>query len=198
MINVNLGWLDVIDATTGLSRKELATERKNRIAREQRAAKRSILSQPAPAQTVVAPPAAPAPVAAVKAPPAPKPEKPKLPRFSWKRPGSMGFVLHEMLLKGCTRGEITAVLAKPDGPFSEGVYGLLDGIYRTGRWNSGAHLMDANFEGGIKEKWTLTCTGEKETAAERYLLTVERSKLTDEDRKVIAAPAAKPAAPAKS
>lgn len=191
---INLGWLDVTDSVSGLTRRETAQERKNRIARERRAVSKTQLAQtpdkPTATATATVPAPAPAPKAtkepkAPKAPPAPKPEKPKLPRFAWKRPGSMGFVLHAMLLKGCTRAEIAAVVAQADGPFTEGVYGLLDGIYRTGRWNKGAHLMDGEFEGGIKERWTLTCTGEKEKPEERYLLTVERSKLTDEDRKVL-------------
>lgn len=195
----NLEWLTITDPETGEVRKETARERKNRIARERRALKRP---QEAASDALTAgvdgegeaPDDAQQPVSEPEdrvEPPITVPSTPTTPRdqprFAWKRARTMGYTLHTMLLAGCTRREIRRCWEDPEHPFHQrDVWHLLDTMYRKGRWNVGVNLMDAEFEGGVKEQWILHHTGPEFEDDERYQLEVIRSPLTSEDRQLIA------------
>ena len=191
---INYGWLTITDPESGEERKETKRERKNRIDRERRALKRkgleSAMPDPEPdPDREVEPDDEAEPVKNVEPPstersPAPAPSA-RLPRFAWKRPGSMGYTLHQMLLAGCTRADIRRCASNPAHPFhGKDVWSLLV-TYLRGTWNSGTHLMDPDLDGGIKEKWHVVAIGEAGTDDELLELRVAQSALTPEDRRLL-------------
>lgn len=97
----------------------------------------------------------------------------------------MGYVLHEMLLSGCTRADLRRCASNPAHPFHrKNVWGLLT-TYVRGTWNSGLHLMDPDFEGGIKETWTLVTIGDEGSDDELFELKVAQQPLTAEDHRLL-------------